>query len=182
MRIPALVTVAAALLLGLLPVQAQDASRGAKRTSSGFSISTGEACSGLSPQECCAQKLELAGFKAQGDYLPHLIKTTVELACRDEHRVVTSQVCKSIATSRGFAPKEVSAICAPAQRECQKDGTCRTCSAELSKLSYQGSYHACYALTYRPERSRSSVVVLRNGGAADSDTRFEITRRRTAIR
>ena len=140
----------------------------------------GEACSGLSPQECCGQMLELAGFRAQGDYLPRLIQTTVRLAFEDERRVVTPQVCRSIATTRGFVPKEVDAICKPAQRECHKNGTCRQCVADLGRLSYQGSHHACQAVTYMPDRS-PRVVVLRSGsaGEADSDTRFQITRRRT---
>ncbi len=178
---PAILALLTGLLCAWQPARAQQVERGAKRAASGFSLETGAACSGLTPQECCSQRLELAGFKAQGDYLPHLIKTTVELACREQHRVVTAQVCKSIATSRGFSPQEVVAICKPAARECKKDGTCRKCTADLAKLHYQGSYHACYALTYRPDRSRSRVVVLHPEGKADSDTRFEITRRRTRL-
>lgn len=171
--------IAATCALGLVPAQAQQAARQAKQASSGFSLETGETCSGLSPEECCGQMLELAGFRAQGDYLPRTIKLTVRLACEGPNRVVTPQVCRSIATSRGFAPKEVDAICKPALRECKKDGTCRQCLADLGKLSYQGSQHACYALTYVPDRSRSRVVVLHPAGQPDSDTRFEITRRRS---
>ena len=172
---------ALALLPSFLPAQAQQAARQAKQVSGGFSIERGEACSGLSPQECCGQMLELAGFRAQGDYLPRLIQTTVRLACEDERRVVTPQVCRSISTSRGFAPKEVDAICKPALRECRKNGTCRQCVSDLGKLSYQGSHHACQAVTYVPDRSPSRVVVLRSAssGEADSDTRFQITRRRS---
>jgi hypothetical protein len=171
---------AAASLLALVPAEAQQSGRQAKQIASGgFSMETGEACAGLSPEECCSQMLELAGFRAQGDYLPRLIKTTVHLVCQDERKVVAPQVCRSIATSRGFAPKEVDAICKPAVRECKKDGTCRQCLADLGKLSYQGSAHACYALTYMPDRSRTKIVVLNTGqrDRGDPDTRFELKRR-----
>jgi hypothetical protein len=176
MRAPLLLSLVAVVALAFLPAQAQQAATGGKH--GGMSIETGEACSGLSPQECCSQMLELAGFRAQGDYLPPLIKTTVQLACQDEHRVVTPQVCKSISLSRGFSLSQSDAICKPAARECHKNGTCRKCDADLSRLSYQGSYHACRALTYVPDHSRAGVVVLRSGGQPDSDTRFEITHRR----
>lgn len=171
----------AALLLTFFPAQTHRIAQQAKRAS-GMSLQTGDACTGISREECCGQKIELAGLRALGDYLPRLIKTTVALACSDEHRVVTPQVCRSIIVSRGFAAKEVDGICRPAQRECDKDGTCRQCVTELVKLDYQGSYHACQAVTYVPERARERVVVIRSGGEADSDTRFEISRRRSALR
>lgn len=181
MRVLAHTAAAAVLALMLVPAEAQQAARQAKQIPGGdFQLETGEACAGLSPEECCGQMLELAGFRAQGDYLPRLIKTTVQLVCQDERKIVAPQVCRSIALSRGFAPKEVDAICKPALRECKKDGTCRQCLADLGKLSYQGSQHACYALTYVPDRSRSRVVVLNSSGRnhADADTRFELKRRR----
>jgi hypothetical protein len=171
-----------ALLLAFFPAQAKQVATQAK-AAGGMSIETGEACSGLSAAECCGQMLELAGFRAQGDHLPRLIKTTVHLACMNEQRTVTRQVCRSISVSRGFSPKDADAICKPARRECQKDGTCRQCVSDLAKLDYQGSHHVCHALTYVPERPRQRVVVIRNrGAAADSDTRFEVTRRRTTVR
>jgi hypothetical protein len=182
MRASTLVLALASLLPAVVPARAQQVERAAKTVRSGVQIETGEACSGLSREECCSQMLELAGFRAQGDYLPSLIKTTVQLACQDERRVVTAQVCKSIAMSRGFSVAEAMAICKPAARECKKNGTCRQCTADLAKLRYEGSYHACRALTYVPDRSRTRVVVLRSGGNADSDTRFEITKRRTRLR
>jgi hypothetical protein len=164
------------LLLSFFPAQV-------KQVASGMSIETGDACSGLSAAECCGQMLELAGFRAQGDHLPRLIKTTVHLACTDERKTVTSQVCKSIAVSRGFSPKDADAICKPAQRDCQKDGTCRQCVSDLAKLEYRGSHHVCRALTYVPERAAPRVVVIRNEvPAGDSDTHFEVTRRRTTVR
>jgi hypothetical protein len=171
------------LVPGSLPVQAQQAERAAKAVKpsrSGFALETGEACSGISVAECCEQKIEMAGLRTQGDYLPRLIKTTVQLACENADRVVTPQVCRSIATSRGFAPKEVDAVCKPAARECKKDQACRQCVDDLAHLNYSGSHHACQAVTYIKDQS-AKVVVLRNGGAADSDTRFEVTRRRVQL-
>jgi hypothetical protein len=170
-----------ALLFSLVPAQAQQAAGHARR-SSGMSLQTGAACTGISREECCGQKIEAAGLRAQGDYPSHVVKTTVALACSEESRVVTPQVCRSIVMSRGFAANEVEGICGPAQRECHKDGTCRKCVSELSKLDYQGSFHACQAVTYVPERAHTPVVVLRSGGAADGQTSFEITRRRTVLR
>lgn len=170
----------AALLLSFFPAQAQRVATQVKAISS-MSLSTGEACSGISREECCGQKLELAGLRAQGDYLPRSIKATVLLACSDERRVVTPQVCRSIVMSRGFAAKEVAGICQPAQRECGKDGTCRQCVSELAKLDYQGSHHACQAVTYVPKRDTSHVLVIQSGGEADGDTRFSVTRRRQAL-
>ena len=167
-----------AMLLSLFPAQTRQISSQAKSAASGFGIETGEACTGLSHEECCGQKLEMASFRSQGDYLRGPVKTMVLLACRDEHHVVTPQVCRSIVTSRGFA-SDVDSICKPAQRECQKDGTCRQCMADLSKLDYHGSHNACHALTYVPSRPGSRVVVLQHsGGTADSDTRFQVSRRR----
>ena len=171
------------LLFAFIPAQAKQIA-GQGKVARGMSIETGEACSGLTAEECCGQMLELAGFRAQGDHLPRLIKTTVQLTCNDARKTVTPQVCKSISVSRGFTPKDAAAICKPALRDCQKDGTCRQCVSDLSRLSYQGSHHVCRALTYVPDQSRPRVVVIRSGaqGAADSDTRFEVTRKRTELR
>jgi hypothetical protein len=170
----------AAIALGdWQPARAQHAAK--SNRPAGFALETGEACEGISVAECCEQKIEMAGLRTQGDYLPRLIKTTVQLACENEDRVVTPQVCRSIATSRGFTPKDVDAVCKPAARECKKDGTCRQCMDELAQLSYRGSHHACQAVTYIKDQS-PKVVVLRNGGGADSDTRFEIRKKRTHLR
>jgi hypothetical protein len=143
----------------------------------GFTLETGEACSGLSHEECCGQKLELASFRAQGDYLSGPIKTTVQLACRGPNHVVSPQVCRSIAVSRGFA-KDADAICKSAQRECQKDGACRQCTADLTRLDYQGSHNVCHALTYVPPRAHERVIIVRTtGGTADDDRGFVLRRR-----
>jgi hypothetical protein len=166
-------------LLFLIPAQAQQASdKGAKRA--GFAMETGEACSGISTAECCEQKIEMAGLRTQGDYLPRLIKTTVRLACGDEDRVVSPQVCRSIALGRGFDTRAADALCKPAAKDCKKDGACRECVQELSRLSYRGSHNACHAVTFVPDKSGTKTIVLRANGA-DSDTRFEIMRKRTVL-
>jgi hypothetical protein len=177
--IAALVAFGVGAIVGWAPAHAQQAAKASRPGS--FALETGQACEGISVAECCEQKIEMAGLRTQGDYLPRLIKTTVQLACEDEDRVVTPQVCRSIVTSRGFAPKEVDAVCKPAARECKKDGTCRQCVDELEQLSYRGSHHACLAVTYIKDQS-PKVVVLRNGGSADSDTRFEIRRSRRQLK
>jgi hypothetical protein len=170
-------------LLFLIPAQAQlqaqqVAAKGPK--SGGFAMETGEACSGISTAECCEQKIEMAGLRTQGDYLPRLIKTTVRLACGDEARVVTPQVCRSIAIGRGFDPHQADAVCKPAAKDCKKDGACRECVQELNRLDYQGSANACHPVTFVPDRSGTKKVVLHVDGA-DSDTRFEVLRKRTQI-
>jgi hypothetical protein len=182
----ALQLILAGLLVSLFPAQAKQiasqASQAKAAPPSGMSLETGEACSGLSDEECCGQKLEMAQLRSQGDYLPRTIKTTVHLACMDAHKTVTPQVCKSITISRGFAPKEAESICKPAQRECQKDGTCRECVSELVKLDYQGSHNVCRALTYIPSHGPRVVVIRNEAAGGDESTRFEITRKRTHVR
>jgi hypothetical protein len=172
-----------ALLFALLPAQPHRVEGQAKSmpAKAGFTLETGEACSGISHEECCGQKLEMATFRTQGDYLSGRLKTTVSLACREPNHVVSAQVCRSIAMSRGFA-KDVDAICKPALRECQKNGACRQCIADLSKLNYQGSHNVCHALTYVPDRGpkviHKVIVVRAADGSADDDTRFEVVKRR----
>jgi len=166
-------------LLFLIPAHAQQtAAKGAKPGA--FAMETGEACSGISTAECCEQKIEMAGLRAQGDYLPRLIKTTVRLACGDAGRVVTPQVCRSIAIGRGFDVRQADAVCKPAASECKKDGACRECVQELSRLSYQGSHNACHAVTFVPNHSGTKTVVVHAAGA-DADTRFEVPRKRLHI-
>jgi len=168
-------------LLFLIPAHAQQAlAHNAK--GSGFSLQTGAACEGISTAECCEQKIELAGLRTQGDYLPRLIKTTVHLACGDADKIVTPQVCRSITIGRGFAPKQAEEVCKPAARECKKDGACRQCVEELNRLAYQGSHNACHAVTYVPAHDVTKTLVLHGEGTADADTRFEIRRKRTVLR
>jgi hypothetical protein len=168
--------------VGLFSWEHAEAQQAAKSPRPGsFALETGQACEGISVAECCEQKIEMAGLRTQGDYLPRLIKTTVQLACENEERVVTPQVCRSIATSRGFAPREVDAVCKPAARECKRDGTCRQCMDDLEQLSYRGSHHACVAVTYIKSNSVKTIVLRSGSGQPDSDTRFEIRKKRTEL-
>ena len=104
------------------------------------------------------------------------MKTTVQLACASQPRVVTTQVCRSISLSRGFRFKDADAICKPARGECQKDGTCRQCVDDLERLDYRGSHHVCRALTYVPDAARARVVVIRDSGAGADSTRASRSR------
>jgi hypothetical protein len=115
---------------------------------SDFTLQTGEICSDLSPRECCAQRLELVGFRAQGDHLPRLVKNVVKLACGDARRVMAPQACRNIAALRGFRSRDIDAICQPARVECASAESCKQCSAELQKLGYRGAHHVCRPLTY----------------------------------
>jgi hypothetical protein len=175
------------VLFAFIPAQAKQIAPGAGKVARGMSVEErGEVCAGLTAEECCGQMLEIAGFRAQGDHLPRLIKNAVQLTCHDERKTVTPQVCRSISVSRGFTLKDAEAICKPAQRDCKKDGTCRKCVNDLSRLAYQGSHHVCHALTYVPDNTaRPKVVVIRAPivvSAEDADTHFEVTTRRTVVR
>jgi hypothetical protein len=113
-----------------------------------FSLQYAPVCTDLEPPECCSQMLELAGYRAQGDQLPRLVKGLVHLTCEDTRKVVTPQACRSIAVMRGFRSHEVDAICGSALRECQEEDACNRCTEDLKKLKYRGAHHACRALTY----------------------------------
>lgn len=117
-----------------------------------FSIQYAPVCTDLEPHECCSQMLELAGYRAQGDQLPRLVKGLVHLTCEDTRKVVAPQACRSIAVMRGFRGHEVDAICGTALRECQEQEACNRCTEELKKLKYRGGHHACRALTYVSRR------------------------------
>lgn len=171
-----------AILVALIPAQAKQMS--GVKTSGIESYGAEDACMGLSDEECCEQKLSIAGFRALGEHLPRDARITVKLSCMDEERVVPKGACKTIAISRGFSVADATAMCRSTgkmKRDCKKDGACRECMSELSKLDYSGSLHACFPVTYvAPPSSR--VVVVRPDGTADNDTRFEVTRRRRPLR
>ena len=164
------------LLLSFVPAQTK---RGV-----GLSIERGsDHCAGLSAEECCAQTLKLASFRAVGEHLPKKAQTSVRLSCNANKRVVPKGACRTIAVSRGFSARDLGTICGPTaklERKCRADGECRRCSSELRRLSYRKGHNACYPVTFVPEASsKSKVVVIRNGsGGADGDTRFEVRRRR----
>jgi hypothetical protein len=113
-----------------------------------FSIEHAPVCSGLAPEECCSQMLELAAFRAQGDQAPRLVKGLIRLACDEPRKVVGAQACRSIAALRGFRKPEVDAICGSSLRRCDDEQTCSQCNQDLKKLKYRGAQHACRALTY----------------------------------
>lgn len=151
----------------------------AKQQAMTFSLKTGEVCSGLSQEECCAQMVEFAGFKAQGDQLPRLVKSSVKLACMQREAGLSEQVCRSILTTRGFSVDDADAVCAPAKlrARCAHDADCSRCTNDLQKLSYRGSQNACYAVTHRPEVktgavSVKKVFVIGKNGKVDTELRF----------
>lgn len=113
-----------------------------------FELEEGERCQGLSPQECCEQQLQFAGFRASGDHVPRLVQNLVRLACADEHRVMAPQACRSIAVLRGFRGADLDAICRPAQKACGDGKLCSECTSELRKLGYKGAHHVCRPITY----------------------------------
>jgi hypothetical protein len=153
----------------------------AKQESMSFSLKTGEVCSGLSQEECCAQMLDFAGFKAQGDHLPRLVRSSVKLACAQSRESLSDHVCRSIMTTRGFSIEDADAACAPAKLSgrCQRDKDCTRCTDDLEKLSYRGGQHACYAVTHRPEAKNTGqvsvkkVFVIGKNGKVTTELRFK---------
>ena len=144
-----------------------------------FSLKTGEVCSGLSEEECCAQMVEFAGFRAQGDQLPRLVKSSVKLACLQRAAGLSEQVCRSILTTRGFSIEQADGACAPGKLKarCARDADCSKCTKDLRKLSYRGSQNACYAVTHRPEVKTGvvrvkKVFVIGKNGKVDTELRF----------
>jgi hypothetical protein len=150
----------------------------AKQEAMSFSLKTGEVCSGLNDEECCAQMLDFAGFKAQGDHLPRLVRSSVKLACASSAGL-TDHTCRSIMTTRGFSVEDADAACAQnkIKTRCQGDKDCARCTDDLRKLSYQGSQNACYAVTHRPEVKTGKIAVKKvfligKNGKVDTELRF----------
>ncbi|MDH5672626.1 MAG: hypothetical protein OEZ06_10785 [Myxococcales bacterium] len=174
------------LLIVCLPAQPRGVAQLSLRPSSGgFGIQrAAEVCMDMSEEECCGEMLSIAAFNAQGDHLPRLVKSMVRLTCMDESRVVRPQVCKSILTSRGFDRKNAESICRPAKvrGQCKKNGDCQQCTRELDRLKYESPQNVCYAVTYTEPKAGTRVVKVGADGEADSDTRFEITKRRVHMR
>lgn len=142
-----------------------------------LSVETREACSGLSEAECCGQMLELAGFRAQGDHLPRLIRGGIKLACGDADREVSPQVCRSLLMTRGFSGPEADRACGPAKGACAGNGDCQQCMQDLRKLDYDGAHHACHAVTFRPKQRSGTVTVKKvfvigKNGKVDTELRF----------
>lgn len=151
----------------------------AKQEAMAFSMKTGEVCSGLSTEECCAQMVDFAGFKAQGDHLPRKVRGSVKLACARSDAPLAENVCRSILTTRGFSVDEADAACAPARLKarCAGDAHCERCTEDLQKLSYRGAHNACYAVTHRAEVKTGNVAVKKvfvigKNGKVDTELRF----------
>lgn len=151
----------------------------AKHDAMSFSLKTGEVCSGLSEEECCAQMVDFAGFKAQGDHLPRLVRSSVKLACMQRDGGLSQHVCLSIMTTRGFSMEDAEAACVPGKLKtrCEHDADCSRCTGDLQKLSYRGGQNACYAVTHRPEVktgvvSVKKVFIIGKNGKVDTELRF----------
>jgi hypothetical protein len=144
-----------------------------------FSLKTGEVCTGLSDAECCAQMLDVAGFRAQGDHLPRLVRGSIKLACSESGRSASRHTCRSILATRGFSSEQADAACSPARlsKRCEDDASCARCRVDLRKLDYRGGENACYAVTYRPEAKSGTVTVKKvfvigKNGKVDTELRF----------
>jgi hypothetical protein len=143
-----------------------------------------DACSELSPNECCAQMLEIAVFRATGDQVPRAAKTPVKLSCEDPDRTIPQNACRLLAMGRGFGARETQEICAPAGlvKRCSDDDSCKQCMTDLDRLAWKLPQRACYALTYLPKAAPTGTTVVNlsraNGAAANGGvrTRTLITR------
>lgn len=126
-------------------------------------------CGELSDEECCAQMLEIAVFRATGDQVPRRAKGPVRLSCKGSNRTIPDNACRLIAMGRGLNAREAADACAPSGlvKRCASDGTCRQCMDDLSKLEWKGAARACYALTFVPQVDVGAVRVLtlRRAGA-----------------
>jgi hypothetical protein len=147
-------------LLGVMPAQSRQASRMVLERH-------GDACTGLSPAECCAQLLEIAVFRATGDQVPKAAKTPVRLSCADPDRTFAENSCRLIALSRGFNAREAGDICTPGSlaKRCSGDASCKQCMSDLDRLDWKAPQRACYALTYVPKASGDGTRVVTLGGS-----------------
>jgi hypothetical protein len=171
------VTALLALLFTWIPAQTRHASRMLLETHD-------DACSGLTTAECCAQSLELAGFRATGDQIPKAAKTPVRLSCNDTNKVVPPAACRSISMARGFSAKDVSTSCAAdtLEKRCRGDALCSSCVDDLTKLDFKAAYRACYAVTYKQEVAGDAAkVIIMHADANAAGGGVEIRKRRTVV-
>ncbi|HKU39258.1 MAG TPA: hypothetical protein VJR89_13950 [Polyangiales bacterium] len=167
------------LLFGFVPAQTRQASRVVLERNA-------DVCANLDGAQCCAQMLEIAGFRATGDQLPAATKTPVRLSCEAPQKVFPENSCRLLALARGFGAKETVELCEPGKlaKRCNADDSCRQCVEDLDKLSWRSSQRACYALTYvqRPE-SGAKVVSVTRGKANPNNPDAQFVRlRRTVLR
>jgi hypothetical protein len=117
-----------------------------------------DVCSELSEEECCAQMLAIALYRATGDQVPRKAKVPVRLSCQDPSRTIPENACRLIAMGRGLSAQDAADVCAPSGlvKRCSGDGPCRQCMEDLSRLEWKGAARACYALTYLPKVNPSA--------------------------
>lgn len=171
------ITLFFALFLTFIPAQTRQASRIAIETRQ-------DACSGLTDAECCAQSLELAGFRATGDQVPRAAKTPLRLSCASPELVVPEGACRSIALARGLGAKEVGTLCAPAtlEKRCDAADGCKSCMHDLEKLRFSSSHRACYAVTYTtPVAASSSTLIIVPDAKQDAANGGVLIRKRRTI-
>lgn len=166
------------LLFGFFPAQVRQSRVAIERHD--------DACTGLDEAQCCAQMLEIAGFKATGDQLPRKTKGPVRLSCEAPEKEFTETSCLMLALARGFAAKEASALCEPGKiaKRCQGDSTCKQCVADLDRMSWKAPHRACYAITYvdRPSNDGTKVVSVTRGKNSASANATVVRMRRTVLR
>jgi hypothetical protein len=147
-------------LLGIMPAQSREATRLARMELQRSS----DVCSALTPEECCAQMLEIAVFRATGDQVPKAAKAPVRLSCKDPERTIPDNACKMIAAGRGFSARAAAELCTPGAltKRCSDDETCKQCMSDLGHLEWKAPQRACYALTYVPkvESPGTRIVTL----------------------
>jgi hypothetical protein len=169
-----------AMLLVWLPAQPKHVSRMAVEVRQ-------DACAGLTPAECCAQRVELAGFRATGEHVSKATKVAVRLSCAVPSQVVPEGACRTIALGRGLPAQDVSAVCEGATlgKRCEASDACRSCVVELEKLKFTEPARACLAVTYTASAAPGpdTVILLRDDKKPSSDgSTLEIRRRRTVLR
>jgi hypothetical protein len=170
------------LLLGFVPAQTHQVSRGASKV---VLEHHADACENLDPAQCCAQMLEIAVFRATGDQLPKATKTPVRLSCETPQKVFPETSCRMLALARGFGAKAVNELCAPATlaKRCNADDGCKQCVEDLDKLSWRSSHRACYALTYveRGSRDGAKVVSVTKGQPTTGPNATLVRMKRTVL-
>ena len=167
-----LASILLALIFSVFPAQANDAAK--------FVVAgSGDVCMGLSHEECCAQRLQFAGFKALGEHLPERTEKPLLTSCEQSERTMTPGVCRPIAVSRGFGAADLPSICTPAKiaKDCRKDKTCKDCSRDLTRLQYRAPENACRAVTYVRENTATKTVRIHSGIVVSRDG-WEVTTRR----
>jgi hypothetical protein len=172
------------VLLAFIPAQTrsvQAQSHGASRV---VLERHSDACTGLDPAQCCAQMLEIAGFKATGDQLPRAAKTPVRLSCETPAKVFPETSCRMLALARGFAAKDANELCEPATlaKRCQGDSQCKQCVADLDRMAWKSSHRACYAITYVDRPSSDGVKIVSYTRGKPSANGAVVRMRRTVLR